>query len=308
MIGYTYDDAGTPGGSATGGSALVEILPGTAGTGTLDFGSVQILADGLANSYGGNSDGYPQVQGNGGDGFGGSAVLRQYAGSLLIPQITLSAEGGGMASYSNPGSDTRFTSGSGTGGTARFEMRGGTAAPRIAPHLRQRLWRSGRQQCAGGRRGIQWRPWPGRHGGAAAARRYAGPERPRYRNVHHRGARHRRRRHERGGRGLHRERRQGRQCRGRHGGLHRRGRDHARRAAFPVPRCDRDWRPGRDHVQRRHQHHIRQWRRRDRRHERILRRGKRLRHRRSRSRRLRNGRQWRRSRRRDGRSRPFHRR
>lgn len=121
--GFYADALAGPGYGALGGTALVEIEAGTAGTGVMGLADIFVRADGNAS---GPAGGTIPFAGNGGAGSGGSATLAIRAGQFTAAQVSVQALGlGGNAAAS--GGAAAFLSGSGSGGTARFIQGGGTA-------------------------------------------------------------------------------------------------------------------------------------------------------------------------------------
>src|SRR5690606_14538948 len=112
---------------ATGGTAVLEVLAGTAGTGTINAPNITVRATGDARMM--FSDltppaGGEQIQGDGGTGQGGTAIVAVSAGALTTGQMLLEATGIGGASAPTPLA-TAFQSGDGIGGTSHFTQAGG---------------------------------------------------------------------------------------------------------------------------------------------------------------------------------------
>lgn len=116
-----------PGHDATGGTASVELRAGSFGTANLQANSLTINAIGdsrLILTSGTLGPGGDPIQGDGGDGTGGTAGLTVVAGSLTIDDLTLDSSGIGGGSGVSGGA-TALVSGSGFGGTSQFAVSGG---------------------------------------------------------------------------------------------------------------------------------------------------------------------------------------
>ncbi|GGD86662.1 hypothetical protein GCM10011515_02710 [Tsuneonella deserti] len=102
---------------ATGGTASVEMRTGGSG-GAIRAPSLSVVADGRA-------DRIQPVQGEGGNGAGGTATLDVAQGALRTGLIHVSASGLGGQAGERPGGGGAFASGQGIGGTASFVLSGG---------------------------------------------------------------------------------------------------------------------------------------------------------------------------------------
>lgn len=132
---FNFQPAGT-GFNATGGNAVVEVLAGSAGTGSIAVGNITVYAKGEASlaldpSGAGDLAGFGvndivPIVGNGGTGTGGTARITVNGGSLTAPMLLVRADGIGGSSAPQTGPGSAFQSGSGIGGTALFTQGGGT--------------------------------------------------------------------------------------------------------------------------------------------------------------------------------------
>jgi len=112
---------------ATGGSATLEMLAGTLGTGSINTANLSILANGDARLLvGAPPPGGSPIQGDGGNGTGGTAQATIAAGSLTTGRLLLESAGTGGASAATDAA-IAFQSGDGQGGSSLFAQSGGTA-------------------------------------------------------------------------------------------------------------------------------------------------------------------------------------
>ena len=117
-----YEMTGGMAGDGTGGTVLLQLLPGTANSAAMTFGNLDVHADGYGLPIPGDYFG----SGNGGTGRGGSVRVDVLGGLLSAQSIMLGAVGlGGEAGEST--GPTAFTAGDGFGGTATFNVNGGFA-------------------------------------------------------------------------------------------------------------------------------------------------------------------------------------
>jgi hypothetical protein len=117
---------GGEGFDATGGNASLELLAGAIGTASLNANNVTIAASGDARVFTGVflPAGDP-IQGDGGNGLGGTAGVMLDAGTLTTGLLRVESAGtGGASAATDAGS--ALTSGDGTGGTTRLVQSGGT--------------------------------------------------------------------------------------------------------------------------------------------------------------------------------------
>lgn len=102
---------------ATGGTAVVELRPGTTGASVLATNALTVAADGDAQSAGITNT---LINGDGGTGTGGTADLIAGGGNLTATTVTVQANGiGGTAD------PTAGNGGDGFGGTARMQVADG---------------------------------------------------------------------------------------------------------------------------------------------------------------------------------------
>jgi len=115
---------------ARGGVAAVELRPGTLGTASVDAGSLDVLALGDARfipNFGSPPPGGNPIDGNAGNGAGGTASLTVGAGNLTVAAASVDSSGtGGASGASNLA--VAFRSGNGTGGVSRLSATGGTSS------------------------------------------------------------------------------------------------------------------------------------------------------------------------------------
>lgn len=126
-----FDSSGPPlagnGFAATGGTAAVEIRAGTAGSGTIDAANLSVRANGDARLVFFETPPPPggeAIQGDGGDGAGGTARVGVAAGALTTGQLLVDSIGTGGASAPTSAL-VAFQAGDGIGGTSQFTQAGG---------------------------------------------------------------------------------------------------------------------------------------------------------------------------------------
>lgn len=123
-----------PGHNATGGTASVELRPGSLGTASLaaDDLTINAIGDSRLSITMFSGEGTPPtvtyvpIQGDGGDGTGGMAGLTVAGGTLALDRVTLDSSGIGAGSAVS-GNATALRSGDGFGGTSQVTISGGSA-------------------------------------------------------------------------------------------------------------------------------------------------------------------------------------
>lgn len=131
--------------SAQGGTALIELRAGSAGTASLSAMDIAILADGDARG----SDGFSMLSGNGGSGTGGTARLTVAAGTLNADYVSIRADGlGGVSSPLDV--SVPLQSGDGFGGTASMVATGGTTTINGSLDIAARGYGGDRDLLSGG--------------------------------------------------------------------------------------------------------------------------------------------------------------
>ncbi|HKX23233.1 MAG TPA: hypothetical protein VJM81_08175, partial [Rhizorhapis sp.] len=117
-----YEMTGGTAGDGTGGTVLLQLLPGTANSAAMTFGNLNVHADGYGLPIPGDYFG----SGNGGTGTGGSVRVDVLGGLLSAQSIMLGAVGLGGEAGESAGA-TAFIAADGFGGTAIFNVNGGFA-------------------------------------------------------------------------------------------------------------------------------------------------------------------------------------
>ncbi len=137
---------------AAGGTALVEILAGASGTGTIDALQLAVRANGDARLFivgtASPASGEP-IQGDGGQGQGGTASASVAAGNLTADALLVESAGIGGASAPSA-TATAFQSGNGTGGTSLLTTTGGTTTAPILEILANGTGGGGTGSAGGG--------------------------------------------------------------------------------------------------------------------------------------------------------------